>query len=165
LDTVVKMIDSVNAGDRVEAVFPERQRPIGVRTVKLSAVGESAFGRQRSRRPNAIFFHIDANNRASAFCGYSQSWAAGAAGYIKQSLPRGELEPRDEPILFISCKPTVLPDVFAESFPPDLSVKIALEIPIVRAVVTRRRGWEVIFQVYLPLGQIGTTVQLHWPVP
>src|SRR5262245_13833890 len=110
------MVHRIDAKNRVEGITIERQSGIRIRHFNRDPISESSVGHALSGGSDSCLIGIDARN--SATCGFGQipRRSAGATGDFENMMLRSEVKPRNKPIVFVGCGPTVLANVLAESF-------------------------------------------------
>ena len=110
------MVHRVDAKDRVERIIIERQWRIGVRDFKCYPISLIGAGHALSGGSDSCLIGVDARDSATHAIGEILRWSARATGDFENVMLRSKSEPRNEPIVFLNCGPTVLANVLTESF-------------------------------------------------
>ena len=113
------MIHRVDAKDRVEGIIIERQRGIGVRDFKCYPISLIGVGNALSGGSDSCLIGVDARDSATHAIGEISRGSAGATGDFENVMLRSKIKPRNEPIVFLDCGPTVLANVLTESLLTD----------------------------------------------
>ena len=104
----------------VEGIIVEWQHRVGVCDFKcypISLIG-SWPGSERSGSDSCLIC-VDACDSATHAIGEIPRWSAGATGDFENVVLRSKIKPRDEAIVFLDCRPTVLANVLIESLLTD----------------------------------------------
>jgi hypothetical protein len=113
------MVHRVDAKDRVERIIIERQWGIGVRDFKCYPISLIGAGDAQSGGSDSCLIGVDARDSATHAIGEIPSGAAGATGDFENVMLRSKMKPRNEPMVFLDCSPTVLTNVLTESLLTD----------------------------------------------
>jgi len=109
------MVHRIDAKDRVEEIVVERQRRIRVRDFKCYPVSLIGVGHAHSSGSDSCFVGVNPRDSAIHAFGDISRRPAGATGDFENMMLRPKTKPRNEPIVFLDCSPTVLANVLTES--------------------------------------------------
>ena len=113
------MVHRVDAKDRVEGIIIERQWGIGVRDFKCYPISLIGAGDAQSGGSDSCLIGVDARDSATHAIGEIPRGSAGATSDFENVMLRSKIKPRNEPIVFLDCGPTVLANVLTESLLTD----------------------------------------------
>jgi hypothetical protein len=108
------MVHRVDAKKRVKGVVIERQSGVGVRDFKSYPISLIGAGHALSGGSDSCLIGVDARDSATHAIGEIPRRSAGATGDFENVMLRSKIKPRNEPIIFLDCGPTVLADVLTE---------------------------------------------------
>jgi hypothetical protein len=109
------MIHRIDAKDRIEGIITERQWGIGVRDFKCYPISLIGAGHALSGGSDSCLIGVDACDSATHAIGKIPRRSARATGDFENVMLRSKIKPRNEPIVFLYCSPTVLANVLTES--------------------------------------------------
>jgi hypothetical protein len=110
------MVHRIDAKDRVEGIVIEGQWGIGVRDFEYYPIGLIGAGNTLSGGSDSCLIGVDARDLAIHTIGEIPRGSAGATSDFENVMLRSKIKPRNEPIVFFYCGPTVLANVLTESF-------------------------------------------------
>jgi hypothetical protein len=110
------MVHRVDAKDRVEGIIIEWQWGIGVCDFKCYPISLIGAGHAQSGGSYSRLVGINARDSTTNAIGEIPRGSAGATSHFKNVMLRSKIKPRNEPIVFLDCGPTVLANVLTESF-------------------------------------------------
>jgi hypothetical protein len=113
------MIHGIDAKDRIEGIIIERQSGIGVCDFKCYPISLIGAGYALSGGSDSRLIGVDAGDSATHAIGEIARGTAGATCDFENVMLRSKIKPRNEPIVFVDCGPTVLANVLTEGFLTD----------------------------------------------
>jgi hypothetical protein len=109
------MVHRVDAKDCVERIIIERQWGIGVCDFECYPISLIGVGYAQGGGSDSCLIGVDTCDSATHAVGEIPRGSAGATSDFKNVMLRSKIKPRNEPIVFLDCGPTVLPNVITES--------------------------------------------------
>jgi hypothetical protein len=113
------MVHRIDAKKCVKGVVFERQSGIGVRDFKCYPISLFGVGYTQSGGSDSRLVSVDARDAATHAIGEIPRRSAGATGDFKNVMVGSKIKPRNEPIVFLYRRPTVLANVLTESLLTD----------------------------------------------
>src|SRR6516162_3611155 len=116
------MVDSVNAGDCIESSVGKWQLLCRIRNQKFSESGQAALGCNRACCRNSLLMNVNPHDGTAGKGSHAQRGTTSSAGNIEEVLTWRKVEPGQELVLLVCGEPTILSNVLAKGFAPDLLV-------------------------------------------
>jgi hypothetical protein len=113
------MVHRVDANERVEGIIIERQWGVGVRDFKCYPISLIGVGHAQNGGSDSCLIGVYARDSATHAIGEIPRRSAGATGDFENVMLRSKIKPRNEPIVFLYRRPTVLANVLTESLLTD----------------------------------------------
>src|SRR5438445_9890852 len=130
LSPVGKMVDRVNAGDCIKRGVGERQSLCRIRNLKFSAWGQAPLSCERSCCRNGLLMNVNPHYGTAGLRGHAQPRTTGSTSNIQERFAWRKCQPAQETVLLVRGMPTVLSNIPAKSFAPDLLIQLGLEISV-----------------------------------
>jgi hypothetical protein len=105
------MVHRIDAKDGVERIIIERQSGIGVRDFERYPISLIGVRHTQVRGSDSRFVGVDPRHSAIHFIGDIPRGSAGPTGDFENVMLRPKIKPRNKPIVFLDCGPTVLANV------------------------------------------------------
>jgi hypothetical protein len=113
------MVHRVDANERVEGIIIEWQWGISVRGFKCYPISLIGAGQAQSGGRDSCLIGVDARDAATHAIGEIPRRSAGTASHFENVMVGSKIKPRNEPIVFLYRRPTVLANVLTESLLTD----------------------------------------------
>src|SRR5262249_13714845 len=137
---VGKVVDRVDADERIEGAVLERERLARVCLQEARTRLQARLVREPRRLRDRLSGELDADNLAARPPGDVQHGATRPAADAQKASAGSKVEPGEKPVELIDREPAVLADVLTEGRAANLAVRVRGEGPVVRTVVIDHIG-------------------------